>query len=160
LPSPLRTGSFKAQASEQVPPLNIVLEAGHANFGDAERIFQEEKRMWVHAGVPILRTLTKADKDDCRQLMMADFAAHSEYIMEKREIDTGMTGSTHYLFTPETLRKLRAEIVIMRWGMPSPPRDRRSARHEHPQHHLAALARLAEAREPLLGAGEQLGRVR
>jgi hypothetical protein len=173
LPSPLRTGSFKAQASEQVPPLNIVLEAGHANFGDAERIFQEEKRMWVHAGVPILRTLTKADKDDCRQLMMADFAAHSEYIMEKREIDTGisrnrptvavprgMTGSTHYLFTPETLRKLRAEIVTMRWGMPSPPRDRRSARHEHPQHHLAALARLAEAREPLLGAGEQLGRVR
>src|SRR5262249_18304527 len=84
----------------------------------------EEKRIWVHAGVPILQTLSKADKDECGQLMMADFAAHSEYIMEKREIDTGMprnrptvavprgmTGSTHYQFTPEMLRKLRTEIV-------------------------------------------------
>jgi hypothetical protein len=115
---------LKRKRRNRVPPLHIVLEAGHANFGDAERIFQEEKRIWVHAGAPILRTLTKADKDVCGQLMMADFAAHSEYIMENREIDTGiprnrpaavvprgMTGSTHYQFTPEMLRKLRAEIV-------------------------------------------------
>jgi putative SOS response-associated peptidase YedK len=40
------------------------------------------------------------------------------------------------------------ELVMMRWGMPPP------------QHHLAALARLAEAREPLSGAGEQFRRVR
>ena len=78
----------------------------------------------MHAGVPILRTLTKADKDDCGALMLADFAAHSEYIMEKRGIDTGvprnrptvavpkgMTPSTHIQFTSEMLRNLRAEIV-------------------------------------------------
>jgi hypothetical protein len=115
---------LKRRRRNRVPPLCIVLEAGHANFGDAERIFLEEKRIWTHAGVPILRSLTKADKDECGQLMMADFAAHSEYILEKREIDTGiprnrptaavprgMTASTHYQFTPEMLRKLRAEIV-------------------------------------------------
>jgi putative SOS response-associated peptidase YedK len=40
------------------------------------------------------------------------------------------------------------ELVLMRWGMPPP------------QHHLAALARLAEAREPLPGPVQQLCRVR
>jgi len=116
---------LKRRRRNKVPPLHIVLEAGHANFGDAERIFLEEKRFWVHAGVPILRTITKADKDDCGGLMLADFAAHSEYLMEKREIDTGvprnrpaaapvpkgMTPSTHIQFTPKMLRGLRAEIV-------------------------------------------------
>jgi hypothetical protein len=74
-----------------VPPIHIVMEVGHRNFGDAERIFQEEQKLWVDpAGIPILRTLTKAEKDSCGQLMMADFAAHSEYLAERREIDTGM----------------------------------------------------------------------
>jgi hypothetical protein len=115
---------LKRRRRNRVPPRHIVLEGGHANFGDAERIFQEERRIWVHAGTPILRTLARADKDACGQLMMADFAAHSEYLLEKREIDTGiarnrptvavprgMTGSTHHQFTPQMLRKLRAEIV-------------------------------------------------
>ena len=56
--------------------------------------------------------------------MMADFAAHSEYVMEKYEIDTGvvrnrsnvkvpkgMTRSSHFQITPGVLRKLRAEMV-------------------------------------------------
>ena len=36
----------------------------------------------------------------------------------------------------------------------------RAAGHEHPQHVIAALARLAEAGEPMPGAGQQLRRVR
>jgi hypothetical protein len=116
--------ALKRRRRNRVPPLHIVLEAGHANFGDAERIFLEEKRLWIHGGVPILRTITKADKDDCGGLMLADFAAHSEYIMEKQEIETGvprnrptvtvpkgMTPSTHIQFTPTMLRRLRTEIV-------------------------------------------------
>jgi Protein of unknown function (DUF3800) len=115
---------LKRQLRSRVPPLHIVLEAGHANFGDAERIFLEEKRLWVYAGNPILRTITKADKDDCGGLMLADFSAHSEYLLEKRELDTGaprnraevaaprgMTPSTHIQFTPKMLRSLRAEII-------------------------------------------------
>ena len=42
------------------------------------------------------------------------------------------------------------KLTMMRWGMPPPPRAGRAAGHEHPQHVLAALARLAEAREPVL----------
>ena len=38
--------------------------------------------------------------------------------------------------------------------------DRRPAGHQHPQHLVAALARLAEAGEPLPGAGQQLRRIR
>ena len=36
----------------------------------------------------------------------------------------------------------------------------RAASHQHPQHVIAALARLAEAREPMPGPGQQLRRVR
>jgi len=36
----------------------------------------------------------------------------------------------------------------------------RAARHEHPQHVLAALAHVAQAREPMLGPRQQLCRVR
>jgi hypothetical protein len=41
-----------------------------------------------------------------------------------------------------------------------PTAHRPSARHQHPQHLIAALALVAQAREPLLGAGQQLRRVR
>jgi hypothetical protein len=115
---------LKRRRRGRVPPLHVVVEGGHRHFGDAERVFEEEKQIWKSAGVPILRSLTKADKDQCGALMIADFAAHSEFLMEKRELDTGvlrnrsavdvpkgMTPSTHLQFTPEMLRKLRAEIV-------------------------------------------------
>jgi len=115
---------LKRKRRSRIPPLHIVLESGHSNCGDAERIFLEEKHQYERAGIPVLRTLTVADKGDCGQLMMADFAAHTEYLVEKREKDTGvprnrssvaipkgMTGSTHYEFTPQMLRNARAEIV-------------------------------------------------
>jgi putative SOS response-associated peptidase YedK len=37
---------------------------------------------------------------------------------------------------------------------------RRSARHQHPQHVVAALAKRAQAGEPMLGPGQQFCRVR
>jgi hypothetical protein len=49
---------------------------------------------------------------------------------------------------------------MMRWGMPPPPRTRRAAGHQHQEHLVAALARLAEAGEPLPGPAELLRRVR
>src|ERR1700758_2629976 len=51
------------------------------------------------------------------------------------------------------------EMVTMRWGMPTAPHGR-AAGHEHPQHVIAALARLAQAGEPLLGPCQQLRRIR
>jgi putative SOS response-associated peptidase YedK len=37
------------------------------------------------------------------------------------------------------------ELVLMRWGMPPPPRTGGPADHQYPQHVIAALARLAKA---------------
>src|SRR5438128_6632936 len=52
------------------------------------------------------------------------------------------------------------EMTLMRWGMPPPPRTRRTAGHQHPQHVITSLAHVAEAGEPLLGPSEQLCRIR
>jgi putative SOS response-associated peptidase YedK len=46
------------------------------------------------------------------------------------------------------------ELVMMRWGMPPPLRTGGPPCHQYPQHHLAALARLVKAREPLSGPGQ------
>jgi hypothetical protein len=48
------------------------------------------------------------------------------------------------------------ELTMMRWGMPPPPRTGSAAGHQHPQHVIAALARLAEAGEPVLGPRQYL----
>src|SRR5262249_13411996 len=45
-------------------------------------------------------------------------------------------------------------------GHAAPTQDGRAAGHQYPKHVVAALARLAEAGEPLPGAGEQLRRIR
>ncbi|MFK4502862.1 putative SOS response-associated peptidase YedK [Bradyrhizobium japonicum] len=52
------------------------------------------------------------------------------------------------------------ELAMMRWSMPPPSRFGRPAGDERAQHHLAALARLAETGEPLPGTCEQHFRVR
>jgi putative SOS response-associated peptidase YedK len=35
------------------------------------------------------------------------------------------------------------ELAMMRWGMPPPTEIRRAASHEHPEHFIISLARLA-----------------
>jgi hypothetical protein len=114
---------LKRKYRKKIPPLHIVLEAGHPNYGDAERIFLETKKEYESSGIYMLRTITKAEKEDCGQLMMADFTAHSEYLLEGREraglrqipasvtVPRGMTGSTHMRSTPELLANLRAEVI-------------------------------------------------
>ena len=51
------------------------------------------------------------------------------------------------------------ELTLMHWGMPPPPRTG-GPPVSNPQHIVTALARLAEAGEPLLGPGQQLRHVR
>jgi hypothetical protein len=52
------------------------------------------------------------------------------------------------------------ELAMMRWGMPPPPKFGGPPCHQYPEHLVAALARLAEVGKPVLGAGEQLLRIR
>jgi hypothetical protein len=75
--------SAKRQYRKKFPELHIVLEAGHRNAGDAERIFVEMKKEFESIGCNILRTLTKATKDDCDPLMMADFIAHYTFMIKR-----------------------------------------------------------------------------
>jgi putative SOS response-associated peptidase YedK len=51
------------------------------------------------------------------------------------------------------------EMAMMRWGMPPPPRTP-GAPVTTSAHVVAALAHLAQAREPLPRAGQQLRRIR
>jgi hypothetical protein len=47
------------------------------------------------------------------------------------------------------------ELITMRLGHATSATRRRFSRHQHPQHHVAALARLVEAGKPLPGPGKQ-----
>ena len=118
--------ALKRQHRKQIPPLHIVLEAGHKNFGDAERIFLEVKKDLEKRGSDMLRTLTKADKDSCGQLMMADFAAHGKYVLHQKSpshprvlanagrgmaVPKGMTPATDLESTPENLTEMRNRVI-------------------------------------------------
>jgi hypothetical protein len=114
---------LKRQHRKKVPPLHIVLEAGHNNFGDAERIFLDVKKDLERHGSYMLRTITKADKDSCGQLMMADFAAHGKYLLQQKnplhmqqrgavaKIPKGMTPVSDLESTPENLAEMRARVI-------------------------------------------------
>lgn len=116
---------FKRRHRKKIAPLHVVLEAGHRNYGDAERVFLEVKKDFEARGNYMLRTITKADKDSCGQLMMADFAAHGEYVLETRAaagqprnrvpvsepIPKGATVHVAAYSKPELLAKMRAEII-------------------------------------------------
>ena len=115
--------TMKRKYRKKIPDLYIVLEAGHQNSGDAQRIFLEMKKEFESLGINMLRTLTLATKDDCDPLMMADFVAHSTLMINRRARAAGrtvpasetvprkMTGITHFESTPEGLANIRAHIL-------------------------------------------------
>jgi Protein of unknown function (DUF3800) len=119
--------TMKRQYRKKMPDLHIVIEAGHRNSGDAERIFLEFKKELRDAGADMLRTLTLAEKDDCGQLMMADFVAHTTFSMGisdkpgPRDITPFIQGPQarrlkratvlHLESTPEALAAMRADVI-------------------------------------------------
>jgi hypothetical protein len=64
--------------------LHVVIEAGHKNARDAERIFNEVKSAHEENGSKALGTITIAKKSECSLLMIADFQAHASYLSERR----------------------------------------------------------------------------
>jgi hypothetical protein len=116
--------TMKRRLRKNWPHLHIVMEAGHRNFGDAERIFLEVKRDLESKGCNMLQMLTKADKDTCCQLMMADFVAHSGYILDKHNRQIGFDLAPiaklfpsksapimHLKPTPEELANIRKFVI-------------------------------------------------
>ena len=115
--------ALKRRYKKKLPELHIVLEAGHVNWGDAERIFNEVKAELDALGSNILRTITKAAKDESDPLMMADFLAHSTYLMELKEragssvprsSSNGLGKGqlvTHLRYEPNGLAKLKTHLI-------------------------------------------------
>jgi hypothetical protein len=115
--------AMKRKRKGKFPDLHIVLEAGHRNSGDAERIFLEVKKEFAALG--LLRTLRLAEKDECDPLMIADFAAHSTLLLNRRaraedrplpssdEVPRGFVGISHFLSTPEGLANIREHALKM-----------------------------------------------
>ena len=76
--------AWKRRPASKTRPhkVHIVLERGHPNLGDADRIFAAEKKRLLERGFDILGTITSEEKEDCYPLMISDFLAHTSYVME------------------------------------------------------------------------------
>jgi hypothetical protein len=66
--------------------LNVILEQGHPNVGDAKRIFEETRQniIALHGADP-LGTITTETKKSCARLMVADFLAYTGYMTDVQE---------------------------------------------------------------------------
>jgi len=62
--------------------MHFVLESGHKNSGDAERIFYEMAVEIKARGFDLLKTVSFARKEDCDPLLVADFLAHNTFMLE------------------------------------------------------------------------------
>jgi hypothetical protein len=117
----LLTQAIRRKHNGKLPHLHIVLEAGHRNSGDAERIFKEVQREYGKLG--ILRSLKLAKKDECDPIMIADLAAYFVLQMNRsaRLNNAPLPGSdvmlkkfvglTHLESTPASLAQMREEAL-------------------------------------------------
>jgi hypothetical protein len=73
--------------------LHIVLERGHKNSGDCEKIFDETKLTLQAKGFDVLGDFTIARKEEAAPLMAADFLAHSYMMLRASgELESGSLG--------------------------------------------------------------------
>lgn len=112
---------------DQYPKLHFVLESGHKNAGDALRIFNEVKKELQGNDCDMLGDLVFADKDQCDPLMMADFLAHTAFMMDGKsdgpQYPIGLhpiprppmrrdeTGVTHLTFKPGGLADIKSVLA-------------------------------------------------
>jgi Protein of unknown function (DUF3800) len=108
------------------PRLHFVLESGHPNVNEALHIFKEIKQELTGIGCDMLGEITIADKNESNPLMIADFLAHTTYMMatatpnEQRQIFVGQrplvpqekhSGVTHLRFKPGGLVQLKLDLI-------------------------------------------------
>ena len=106
------------------PTLHFVLESGHKNAGDALRIFNETKAELKASGCDMLGDLRFAEKNESDPLMMADFLAHSTFMMHNdttpvpggpiapmKPVERGESGVTHLTFKPGGLADLKTQLI-------------------------------------------------
>jgi hypothetical protein len=88
--------------------LRVVVEDGHPNAGDVQRIFTELRRELEDFGVSLLDSITFAAKRDADPLMVADFLAHTTFMIQRPEDRSDVF---HMGFEPGGLAALRAALI-------------------------------------------------
>lgn len=102
--------------------LNVVLEHGHKNSGDALRIFGDIKKSMILSGNKLLGPCKLAKKEEALPLMVSDFLAYTTY-------------QEHIKATPQTVidntappsRPQKAGLRYLRY----PPGELVKTRHQH-----------------------------
>jgi hypothetical protein len=107
--------------------LHIVVERGHRNALNTERIFNEIKETQKTRGVEILGDWTLAKKEEAAPLMVADFLAHS-FAMMKRPGGMGIQGYAEV--TPEP-NKGEAGLTFLELGPNSLPELKLQMQRDH-----------------------------
>jgi hypothetical protein len=102
--------------------LYVVIERGHKNVNDADRIFYEIQEELLLRGINIMGAITIGKKETCPPLMVADFQAHTWYLSERRQKEglpgyiemtrgrlpsSGTAGLTQITHSAESLRDLK-----------------------------------------------------
>jgi hypothetical protein len=114
--------TVKRKYRKKIPRLDVILEAGHENAGDAQRIFLELKRQFAAHDLDILRHIAFVDKDECGQLMMADFLAHKAMLDDRQvlegrrvrkseDVPKGYTSVLSYEYNASVLAHLRQKAL-------------------------------------------------
>lgn len=80
--------------------INIVMERGHRNVFDCERIFNELRDVYRLAGKDFIGTFTVASKMDCAPLMVSDLLA-SAHSMVRAAVGRGDLDLRQFFATPE-----------------------------------------------------------
>ncbi len=110
------------------PKMHFVLESGHPNANKSSLIFNEVKQEIKSYGVDLLGEVTLADKDERTPLMMADFLAHTAFMMgrdatpapnevafsersSQPPLPPGEGGVTHLQFAPGGLADLKGVLI-------------------------------------------------
>jgi hypothetical protein len=105
--------------------LSVVIEDGHHNAMDTQRLFDERKGRLEKAGIDFLRSHSLLTKKQCPLLMLADITSHGHALEQRavrsggaphfserdeREPSRGETGWTIYEVTPAYLTALIGEF--------------------------------------------------
>ena len=116
--------------------LHVIMEGGHKNAGDAQRIFEETKREVEALDSKLLASITFVTKEEADPLLVADFVAHSTFgqqrggaidIPRPADLKTqSKTGLTQLRLTPEVLSQTQDDLVgvfneRLRKRAPTPP---------------------------------------
>jgi hypothetical protein len=81
--------------------LHIVLERGHKNAPDCERIFHEFKQLWKEQGADFFGTFTLQDKQSCMPLMVADMLAATYSMRRAREASGDLSLAAYDMEKPK-----------------------------------------------------------